>query len=345
MFSQKKSFLRIVVFLFIVAEKPDGSAPLFTELLQPVEVVQGSPAKLQCRVTGVPEPTIEWFVDDEPVKEEKRIKIRFDGELCTLKFLSTELEDEGSYKCVAKNEFGSASCVSELLVNEPKMKPEFVEKMKPANVAEGEAARFDVQVDGNPLPMVEWFRGKDKLEDEGRYVMDDAEEEGRHTLIIEDAVPEDAGTYKCVASNEEGQATTKAALAVKEKMIVPEFIDDQQEASINVASGDDVGLSVCVTGKPLPSVEWYKDDQKMRKTSKLKINQKDDKVSLIILNATPDDSGTYKCVASSKAGTANCSFDVNVAGKLNPKHFYQCFTYFTVVSAHSHVSNYFVQAS
>ena len=288
---------------------------MFTELLQPVEVVEGSPAKLQCKVSGLPEPSIEWFKDSEPVKDDKRIKMRFDGELCTLKILSTELEDEGAYKCVAKNEVGSASCSSELLINEPNKKPEFTEKMKPANVTEGEAARFDVRVEGNPLPVVDWFKGKDKLEDEGRYVMMDDEEEGKFTLIIEETVSEDAGTYKCVAANEEGQATTKAALAVKEKMVVPEFIDEEESAPLNLADGDEISLTVGIKGKPVPSVEWYKDDKKLRKTSRVKMDAKDDKFSLVILDITPEDSGTYKCEASNKAGTVTRTFNVNVAGK------------------------------
>ena len=289
---------------------------MFIESLQPVEVVQGSPAKLQCKVTGVPEPSIEWFRDSEPVKEDKRIKIRFDGELSSLKILSTELEDEGAYKCVAKNDLGSVSCASELLVNEPNKKPEFIEKMKPVNVTEGEPARFDVTVEGNPLPVIDWFKGKDKLNDEGRSVMMANEEAGIFTLIVEDTVPEDAGTYKCVAANEEGQASSKAALAVKEKMIAPEFTDLEESAPINVTDGDEVCLSVGIKGKPVPSVEWYKDDKKLRKTSRLKIDEKGDKFSLVILDVTADDSGTYKCEASSKTGTIVRTFDVNVAGML-----------------------------
>ena len=287
---------------------------MFTELLQPVEVVEGSPAKLQCRLSGVPEPSIEWFKDSELVKEDKRTKIRFDGELCSLKMLSTELEDEGAYKCVAKNEFGSASCASELLVNEANKKPEFIEKMKPVNVTEGEAARFDVRVEGNPLPVVDWFKGKDKLEDEGRYVMMDDEDESRFTLIVEETIPVDAGTYKCVATNEEGQASTKAALAVKEKMIEPQFTDGEESVPINVTDGDEISLTVNVNGKPDPTVEWYKDDKKLRKTSRVKMDAKGDKFSLVILDVTPEDSGNYKCEASSKAGTATRTFDVNVAG-------------------------------
>ena len=303
---------------------------MFIESLQPVEVVQGSPAKLQCKVTGVPEPSIEWFRDSEPVKEDNRIKIRFDGELSTLKILSTELEDEGTYKCVAKNDLGSVSCASELLINEPNKKPEFIEKMKPVNVTEGEPARFDVTVEGNPLPVVDWFKGKDKLDDEGRYVMMDNEEAGIFTLIIEDTVPKDAGTYKCVAANEEGQSSSKAALAVKEKMIAPEFTDQEESAPINVTDGDEVCLSVGIKGKPLPSVEWYKDDKKLRKTSRLKIDEKGDKFSLVILDVTADDSGTYKCEASSKAGTIVRTFDVNVAGMVFRDFRFETYSYVAI---------------
>lgn len=278
--------------------------------------MQGSPAKLQCRVTSKPEPTIDWFRDNEPVKEDKRVKIRFDGELCTLKILETELEDEGAYKCFAKNEFGSVSCTSELLVNEPYKKPEFTQRMKPVNVTEGEAARFDVTVEGNPIPVMDWFRGKDKLEDDGRYVMMDDEEAGISTLIIEDTLLEDAGTYKCIAANEEGQASCKAVLAVKEKMMTPEFTDEEQSLPFNFMEGDEARLTVGIKGKPVPTVEWYKDDKKVRKTSRIRMDEKDGKFSLVILDVTSEDKGSYRCEASSKAGTVTRRFDVNVAGKV-----------------------------
>ena len=314
-------FISINLFSLIVAKKPMGSAPIFIEPLQPVEVVEGSAAKLQCRLTGSPEPNIQWFKDSELVKEDKRTKMRFDGELCTLKILATELDDDGVYKCVAKNDFGSVASDSELLVNEANKKPEFVEKMKPMNVSEGEAARFDVQVEGYPAPVVEWFKGKDKLEDEGRYVMVDDGKEGRFTLIVENAGPEDAGSYKCVASNEEGHASSKAALAVKEEMLMPEFLDEEESGPIDVTDGDELCLTIGVKGKPVPSVAWYKDDRKLRKTSRIQIDAKGDKFSLVVLDIKPEDSGIYRCEASSKAGTATRTFNVNVTGMFIVFHF------------------------
>lgn len=60
------------------------------------------------------------------MKEDKRVKICFDGELCILKILEIEFEDEGVYKCFVKNEFGFVFCILEFLVNELYKKLEFI---------------------------------------------------------------------------------------------------------------------------------------------------------------------------------------------------------------------------
>lgn len=292
-----------------------------------MEVTEGSSATLECRVTGTPEPNITWFKDDTSVADETRYKTRFYGERATFKVASTVLEDEGEYKCVAENTFGSATCSSELLVNKANAKPQFEEKMKPVNVMEGEPATFSVKVTGNPPPIIDWFRGKEQLEEEGRIGMEDNEETGIYSLTIKDTVVEDAGMYKCVAINEEGEVSSRAALAVKELITEPTFEtqEDQrpEEATpVKVGEGDIVSLSAVVKGKPLPTVDWYKDDEKLRETSRLKMDAKDGELSLIILEAKPDDSGLYKCEAKNKGGKAEKTFDVNVQGAFFsfPKH-------------------------
>ena len=181
-------------------------------------MMEGSTAKMQCRVTSESEATIEWFLDEEKVNESDRVKTRFDGELCTLRVIRSEVDDEGEYKCVARNDFGSAECSADLIVTEPNTRPEFKEKLKPVDVTEGEEAELKVCVIGNPTPTVEWFKGSDKIEKDDRYVIGADEDEEVYTLTIKETGLEDAGSYKCVASNEEGKVTCKVALAVKEKV-------------------------------------------------------------------------------------------------------------------------------
>ena len=309
--------LRIFVRIFHT-EKIQGEAPKFTQPLESVEVTEGSGTTLECKVTGTPEPNITWFKDGESVTDVKRYKTRFDGERATLKITTTELDDEGQYKCVAENTFGSASCSSELLVNEANVKPAFEEKMKPVDVTEGEPAQFSVKVTGHPPPVIDWYKGKDKLEDEGRIEMVDDEDSGTYSLTINNTLPEDAGAYKCVAENEEGQVSCKAALAVREIITEPVFDTEQEAAPVKVGEGDVVSLNTVVKGKPEPAVDWYKDEEKLRETSRLKMDSKDGEHSLIILEAKPEDSGVYKCEAKSKGGKAEKTFDVDVKGALFP---------------------------
>ena len=305
-----------IVLFFFCTGRTQGEAPKFTQPLESVEVTEGSGATLECQVTGTPEPSLAWFKDGESVADVKRYKTRFDGERATLKITTTELDDEGKYKCVADNTFGSASCSAELLVNEANVKPAFEEKMKPVDVSEGEPAQFSVKVTGHPPPVIDWYKGKDRLEDEGRFEMVDDEDSGTYSLTINDTRPEDAGAYKCVAENEEGQVSCKAALAVKEVITEPVFETEQEAAPLRVGEGDIVSLNTVVKGNPEPAVNWYKDEEKLRETSRLKMDAKDGEHSLIILEAKPEDSGVYKCEAKSKGGKAERTFDVDVKGAL-----------------------------
>ena len=64
----------------LLAKKPEGIPPQFTETLKTLEVNEGRPAKLQCRVEGHPLPSTEWFKDGAKVKESRRVKAERDGE-------------------------------------------------------------------------------------------------------------------------------------------------------------------------------------------------------------------------------------------------------------------------
>lgn len=270
--------------------------------------------KLTCSLKGTPQPTIQWTKDDKPLKTSKRVKDEFDGEVASVMFSQVDLDDEGDYKCVAQNELGSASCSAELLVNEADSKPEFTETMKDIEVAVGDEGRFDVRVSGVPKPSVQWFKGSKKIEDEGKFMLIDDEEEDLFSLVIDEATADDVGAYTCRAANVAGEVSCKAGLQLQEEITAPEFADEAETGPITVQEGGDVTLDVKIKGKPTPDVEWYKDDKPLRKTSRLDMKARGDKFSLVMLNVTTDDSGLYKCVASSKAGSVTRTFEVNIEG-------------------------------
>ena len=78
---------------------------------------EGSATKLEVRISGEPEPKVEWFKDEQPIEEGSNFRIEFDDtDGCTLVINSTKTSHEGLYKCVASNSFGKANSEAELLV-------------------------------------------------------------------------------------------------------------------------------------------------------------------------------------------------------------------------------------
>ena len=270
--------------------------------------------KLKCRMTGTPEPTAEWFKNGREVTLSRRIKADIIGDMCQLSIAETQMDDTGDYKCVVKNELGSAACECELTVTKPLAAPEFKLKLKNVHVNEGEQAQFHAKAVGNPKPKIEWFHGTQEIVNEGRFTITSGETDEESCLLIDDLTIDDSGIYKCVASNSVGKTTCRGELEVSEQLRAPEFVDNLIDAPINVKEGEELSLPVIVNGNPLPDVQWYKDELVMRKSSNVSILSSRDKRSLQIYSAKPADSGVYKCVAKNEMGTATRMFQVNIEG-------------------------------
>ena len=311
--------------ILFIAKDETGVKPEVLPATTAVEVMEGKEAKLSWKVLGTPKPTVTWLKESEPLEIDDRVTSVVSEDVCSLCFRETVLDDEGEYECKAQNDWGTASCALELLVNEleeePQIKPEFVERMKDLNVSEGDSPSFSVTVKGNPKPEVQWFTVDKEIATTGRFLVDSLIDD-RHTLTITDCEISDKGRYKCVASNEAGKAVCSGILTIEEKMISPYFAEQASEVPMQIQEGGDITLKVEVKGKPRPSVKWYKDDKPVSQTStKYRTEAQGDDHQLTIVSGTPDDKGTYQCKATSSAGTATRDFHVNVEGEFPLKIF------------------------
>ena len=302
-----------------------------------------------------------------------------------------ELDDEADYQCLAKNDFGVASTECELLVEEENSVPFFKQKAESQTISEGQSVTFSVIVAGNPPPEVDWLKDGEVIEDNERFVIKEDVEHGKFSLIIKQTAFKDAGTYKCVAFNEAGEASCKTSLVMipssgeiepvvedalraevempfefqinsvvfepvnvtgepqpilktaepeiakykpernsisaaregptfeltttKQERQVPQFIALPEGCSpFDVNPDGDVKLQVRVSGRPLPEVNWFKNDEPLQVSDSLTLHSDGDRHTLSIQGPTPKDKGVYKCVASNDAGTATRSFDVNIEG-------------------------------
>jgi hypothetical protein len=99
------------------ARKRTYQAPVVHQDLRDCQVLEGSAARFDCRLSGFPEPRVHWYKDGRELEESRHIVVEFEGEdLCSLIVREAGPDDEGVYKCLAKNAAGTAFSEAELLV-------------------------------------------------------------------------------------------------------------------------------------------------------------------------------------------------------------------------------------
>ena len=87
-----------------------------------------------------------------------------------------------------------------------------------------------------------------------------------------------------------------------------------QLKSSTVNSGDTVKFQTQAQGNPAPTVSWYKDDQPLEMTPKIKEFYENDIWTLILLEVEPEDSGCYEAVAENAHGKVFSRGNLTVVG-------------------------------
>ncbi|XP_047985118.1 obscurin isoform X4 [Leguminivora glycinivorella] len=191
--------------------------PRFSQKFTDLQQLPTFDAKFPARVTGVPAPEISWYKNGSPIYESEKYHMKRDGDACCLYVRNLELGDSGTFKCVAKNREGEASCEAALEVVDKIGKrqkiepPAFLKKIGDCEVYRGMGAKFTACATGTPDPDVEWFRNDEKLFPCERIRMD-KETTGLLRLTISGIDPSDCGTYKCRIFNPHGEDSCTAQL-------------------------------------------------------------------------------------------------------------------------------------
>lgn len=101
-------------------ELEDGAPvtpPKFIRTMKKAEVIEGSAAKFDVKLTGNPEPEVRWLKDDKLLTEGRKIRFEEDDDGVFSLFVNDVVaDDEGVYKCEASNVKGEISCTAELEV-------------------------------------------------------------------------------------------------------------------------------------------------------------------------------------------------------------------------------------
>ncbi|KAM6178636.1 striated muscle preferentially expressed protein kinase isoform 3-T3 [Rhynchocyon petersi] len=220
-------------------------APLFTRLLEDMEVLEGRTARLDCKISGTPPPSVSWTHFGHPVEESENLRLRQDGGLHSLHITHVGSEDEGLYVVSATNTHGQAHCSAQLYVEEPRTAasgpssklekmpsipeepeqgelerlsmPDFLRPLQDLEVGLAKEALLECQVTGLPYPTISWFHNGHRIQSSEDRRM--TQYRDVHRLVFPAVGPQHAGVYKSVIANKLGKAACYAHLYVTD--VVP----------------------------------------------------------------------------------------------------------------------------
>lgn len=90
--------------------------PTIVQPIKDTAATEGNQAWFRGRILGYPLPTVQWYKGNTPIKQSKYFRAAQEGEKITLHISEAFPEDEGTYKCVAKNDSGTVETSAKLKV-------------------------------------------------------------------------------------------------------------------------------------------------------------------------------------------------------------------------------------
>uniref|UniRef100_A0A8K9XQP9 Protogenin B n=1 Tax=Oncorhynchus mykiss TaxID=8022 RepID=A0A8K9XQP9_ONCMY len=257
-----------------------------------VVVITRDPVTLDCVAHGQPPITIRWLRNGVRVEESERLQILSNGSLYIPEVRRDgEESDKGFYQCLSQNRYGAIlSQRSRLTITN--ISP-FVVHPVLLEVTEGSVARFTCQVNSNPPASVTWELDQSTLplETDRITVLPNG------VLQIHNVQLEDAGKYRCVATNIGNRVnSSEATLSPRQ---TPRIVAGPQ--NVTVSLHHTVVLECIATGNPRPIISWSRADSKPIDVYNARVLGSG---NLLISNVKPQHNGVYICRASTP-GTRN----------------------------------------
>nr|XP_021529801.1 hemicentin-2 [Aotus nancymaae] len=256
-----------------------------------VLVRAGDKAVLSCETDALPEPTVTWYKDGQPLGLAQRTQALRGGQ--RLEIQEAQVSDKGVYSCQVSNVAGEAVRTFVLTVQVP---PTFENpKTEMVSQVAGSPLVLTCDVSGVPAPTVIWL--KDRMPVESSVVHGVVSRGGR--LQLSRLQPAQAGTYTCVAENAQAEARKDFVVAV---LVPPQIQSLSAAQEHHILEGQEVRLDCEADGQPPPDVAWLKDGSPLGQDMGSHLRFYLDGGSLVLKGLMASDAGAYTCVAHNPAG-------------------------------------------
>ncbi|XP_028324074.1 myopalladin isoform X2 [Gouania willdenowi] len=178
---------------------------------------EGRLCRLDCKVSGLPNPELMWLVNGKPIYSDiyHRMLVRENG-IHSLVIDPLTKKDSGTYTCIASNKAGQSSFNLELTVMEKERKhpPHFAEKLQNIGIPEGAPVRLECRVMGVPPPVIFWKKDNESIPRTKDRISMTQDGSGYVCLLIQPTRKDDAGWYTVSAKNEAGIVSCTSRLDI-----------------------------------------------------------------------------------------------------------------------------------
>ncbi|KAG9266422.1 inactive tyrosine-protein kinase 7a [Astyanax mexicanus] len=261
-------------------------------------VLKNEEAHFHCQFTAEPQPTLEWYHENELITNKSRVFLLSNGSL----FISqVKQRNTGRYRCVAQGPRGPpVSLEAFLRLAEIDDMIERQSRVFTADSLERVSCR---PPRGHPEPEVWWEREGQRVPVEGRVYQDELD------LVFSPTRGEDSGTYTCFAQNKAGQRKQELTVTVA---TAPEWVQKPEDSQLEEGHA---GYLHCHTrATPNPEVMWYRANQPIN-SEDVRFKQYPNG-TLRINSVEVYDGHKYHCESRNEAGSVNAHAKVTVLERL-----------------------------